>query len=250
MDSSGVLRMARSRVTRVSRGRIGTTVSRSRNGRTARPSTASGTCTIKHRADGWYAFFSVVIADTKPSETNNPVGIDMGITTFAALSTGEKIENPEFLRANERMLKIAQRTVSHRKKGSKRRKKAVQHLRLEHLRVQRSRRSFHFTLAYRLAKQLNPIFVENLNIKGMVGNHSLAKSISDASWGQFLGILSHSAESAGGACIAVEARGTSQECVCGEPVPKDLSVRIHRLVRAECHTFSPFRYIWARIVEP
>lgn len=187
------------------------------------------TCTVKRKADGWYALFSVVVADAKPPEVNNPVGIDVGITTFAALSTGEKIENPQFLRENEHTLKIAQRKVSRRKKGSSRRRKAVQHLKLEHLRVKRSRRSFHFTQAHRLAKRFNPIFVENLNIKGMVRNHCLAKSISDASWGQFLGILSHSAESAGGASIAVEAHGTSQECSgCGETIQKKLSERIHR----------------------
>lgn len=189
------------------------------------------TCTIKHRADGWYALFSAIVADAKLSGIDNPVGIDVGIKTFAALSTGEKIANPGFLRASERSLKIAQRTVSRRKKGSTRRRKAVRHLALEHLRVQRSRKSFHFTQAHRLAKRFNPIFVEDLNIKGMVRNHCLAKSISDAAWGQFLGILPRSAESAGGACIGVEARGSSQACVCGEPVPKNLGDRIHRCPR-------------------
>lgn len=183
------------------------------------------TCTIKRKSDGWYALFSTIVADVKPSEINNPIGIDVGIKTFAALSTGEKIENPEFFRESERTLKVAQRKVSRRKKGSARRRKAVQHLKLEHQRIQRSRKSFHFTQAYRLAKRFNPIFVENLNIKNMVRNHHLAKSISDAAWGQFLGILSHSAESAGGASIAVEARGTSQECVCGERVSNNLSIR-------------------------
>lgn len=186
------------------------------------------TCTIKRKADGWYALFSAVVADAKPSGIDNPVGIDVGIKTFAALSTGEKIENPQFLRASERELRVAQRKVSRRKKGSRRRRKAVQHLRLIHQRVERTRKSFHFTEAFRLAQRFNPIFVEDLAIKNMVRNRCLSKSISDAAWGQFLGILSRSAESAGGASIAMEARGTSQECVCGEPVPKDLSVRIHR----------------------
>jgi len=187
------------------------------------------TCTVKRKADGWYALFSVIVADAKPSEIDNPVGIDVGIKTFAALSTGEKIGNPEFLHKNERKLKVAQRKVSRRKKSSFRRKKAVRHLKLEHLRVQRSRKSFHFTQAHRLAKRFNPIFVENLNIKNMIRNHHLAKSISDASWGQFLGILFHSAESAGGAYMAVEARGTSQECSgCGTTIQKELSERVHR----------------------
>ncbi len=185
-------------------------------------------CTVKRRADGWYGLFSVVCTDPEPSTTRNPVGIDMGLASFATLSTGESIENPRYLRTSEQDLKVAQRKVSRRKKGSHRRRKAVQHLRRVHLRVQRSRKRFHFTEASRLVRRFNPIIVERLNIKSLVRNHCLAKSIADASWGRFLGILSRSAESAGGASIAVEARGTSQECAqCGRVVPKTLSDRWH-----------------------
>ncbi len=185
-------------------------------------------CTVKRRADGWYGLFSVVCGDPEPSTTRNPVGIDMGLESFATLSTGERIENPRYLRTSEGDLKVAQRKVSRRKKGSRRRRKAVQQLRRVHLRVHRARKSFHFTEAYRLVRRFNPIIVERLNIKNLVRNHCLAKSIADASWGQFLGILSRSAESAGGASIAVEARGTSQECAqCGRVVPKTLSDRWH-----------------------
>ncbi len=185
-------------------------------------------CTVKRRADGWYVLFSVVCEDPDPSTIRNPVGIDMGLERFATLSTGENIETPRYLRTHAQALKVAQRKVSRRQKGSHRRRKAVHHLRHVHLRVQRSRKSFHFTEASRLARRFNPIIVETLNIKGMVRNHCLARSIADASWGRFLGILSRSAESAGGASIAVEARGTSQECAkCGRVVPKTLSDRWH-----------------------
>lgn len=185
-------------------------------------------CTIKRKADGWYALFSVVVAESKPSKVNRPVGIDVGLEAFATLSTGERIDNPRHLRAAQRELRLAQRKVARRKKGSRRRRKAVAHLRLVHQRVERSRKSFHFTQAHRLSERFNPIFVENLNIRNMVRNPRLARSISDASWGQFLGILSRSAESAGGATIAVEAQGTSQECPeCGRRAPKKLSERRH-----------------------
>ena len=184
------------------------------------------TCTVKRHADGWFVVFSVAVADSVPSTVNNPVGIDVGLKTFAALSTGETIENPRFLRVAERSLKIAQRTVSRRKKGSGRRRLAVQHLRLEHQRVQRSRKSFQFTQAHRLVARFNPIFVEDLNIKGMVKNHALAKSIMDASWGQFRSILSGTAESAGSAVIAVETTSSpgparaSSSAVCSAAVPE------------------------------
>ncbi len=185
-------------------------------------------CTVKRRVDGWYGLFSVVCTDPAPSTLRNPVGIDLGLESFATLSTGERIENPRHLRTSEQALKVAQRKVSRRKRGSHRRRNAVQHLRQVYLRVQRSRKSFHFTEASRLARRFKPIIVEHLNIKGMVRNHCLAKAISDVSWGRFLRILSRSAESAGGASIAVEARGTSQECAqCGRVVPKTLSDRWH-----------------------
>jgi putative transposase len=187
------------------------------------------TCAVKHRADGWYALLSTEYEVKKPSNILNPIGLDVGLKEFAVLSNGDKIENPRYLRKNESVLRIAQRKVSKRKKGSHKRKKAVTHLALEHLRVYRTRRDFHFKVAKSLVEKYNPIFAEDLRVQNMLRNHRLAKSIADAAWGQFLGILSHSAESAGGASIAVEARGTSQDCsACGEKVPKKLSERVHR----------------------
>jgi putative transposase len=187
------------------------------------------TCTIKRRADGWYALLSVEQVSAKPVRPFNPIGVDVGISTFAVLSNGESVRNPRYFERNERTLAAAQRKVSRRKNGSSRRRKAVQHLRLEHLRVARTRRGFHFKTVKALVERFNPIFVEKLNIRGMLNNGRLAKHIADASWGQFLGILSTKAASAGSAVIAVEARGTSQECSnCGVAVPKALSERTHR----------------------
>lgn len=188
------------------------------------------TCALKRQADGWYALFSVIQEPIWRSiDEREPVGIDVGITSFAALSDGTTIANPEYAKAHRRAFRIAQRKVSRRKKGSERRRKAVRHLRIEHLRIRRARKSFHFTQAKRIVERFNPIFFENLNIRGMVRNHRLARSISDASWGQFLGILPRTAESASAATKAVEARGSSQECSeCGTTIHKELSERVHR----------------------
>ncbi len=113
------------------------------------------TCTVKRRADGWYALFSVVCDDPDPSPIRNPVGIDMGLDSFATLSTGEHIENPRYLRRNEHELTVAQRKVARRTQGSHRRRKAVQHLRQVHLRVQRGAEEFpvHRSLSSREAVQ-------------------------------------------------------------------------------------------------
>lgn len=188
------------------------------------------TCTIRKRADGWYALFSTEMAPAWRSINENPaVGIDVGILSFAALSSGDRIPNPRYREAQRRELRIAQRKVSRRVKGSRRRRKAADHLARIHLLVSRQRRDFHFKAAKSIVDRSSLIFFEDLNVSGMVRNRRLARQISDASWSSFLGILSRSAESAGVASRAVEARGTSQECSqCGGRVPKTLVVRIHR----------------------
>src|SRR5262249_35880523 len=90
----------------------------------------------------------------------------------------------------------AQRRVSRRVKGSKGRKKAARCLAKKHLKVKRQRRDFHFKEARKLVNQYQSIKVEDLNIQGMVRNHHLAKSISDAGWGQFIEIVIFKAEEA------------------------------------------------------
>src|SRR5207342_3242354 len=97
-----------------------------------------------------------------------------------------------------------------------------------HLKIARQRRDFHFKTAKPYSEQYQMIAVEKLHILNLVQNHSLAKSISDASWGAFLDILSEKAERAGHAVIRVNPRFTSQKChKCGEIVQKSLSVRTH-----------------------
>ena len=188
------------------------------------------TCTITKEADGWYVCFA---CEVEPQRIKHPstetVGVDVGIESFATLSTGEQIENPKFLRASEIDLKKAQRKVSRRKLRSNRRKKAVKLLAKQHQKVARQRKDFHFKVANRLVKDFSTIKFEHLNIQGMVKNHHLAKSISDAGWGNFISITANKAEEAGGQVEQVKAAYTSQTCSrCKHRHKMPLSQRIYR----------------------
>ena len=189
------------------------------------------TCMIKREADGWYVIFSVEEPrkEVEPAPKGS-VGVDVGIESFATLSDDEAapISNPQYFRGAEKELKKAQRRVSRRVKGSKGRKKAVRWLGKKHLKVKRQRRDFHFKEAVKLVEQYQSIKVEDLNIQGMVKNHHLAKSISDAGWGQFIEILIFKAEEAGRKVIKVNPAYTSQDCSrCGHRNRITLATRIY-----------------------
>ena len=110
-----------------------------------------------------------------------------------------------------------------RKKGSHRRRKAAKSTAQTHLKIARQRRDFHSKTAKQYAEHYQVIAVEKLQVLNMVQNHSLAKSIMDASWGAFLDILEEKAERAGHQVIRVNPRFTSQKCFkCGEIVQKSL----------------------------
>src|SRR6266567_1285239 len=185
------------------------------------------------RADGhWYA---LIVCETEPTEVHESgecehgaIGIDVGLKSFLTDSLGHTVENPRVYRKSQRTLRRKQRQICRRKKGSKRRRKAARNTAKTHLKIARQRRDFHYKTAKHYAEHYQVIAVEKLQILNMVQNHSLAKSIMDASWGAFLDILEEKAERAGHRVIRVNPRFTSQKCFkCGEMVQKSLSVRTH-----------------------
>jgi putative transposase len=189
------------------------------------------TCTVKHQVDGWYVIFAVEENQSRfLPKLGNSVGIDVGIESFATLSTGEQIENPRFLRQTERELKTAQRRVSRRtNKKSSRRRRAVKSLAKKHQKVARQRLDFFHKVSLNILREFDDIAIEDLNIKRMVKNHRLGKSISDAAWGTFASVLEDKAESAGRRVVRVPAAYTSQECSqCGQHLRKSLAVREHK----------------------
>jgi putative transposase len=187
------------------------------------------TLTIQKKASGWYACIAVEVPDLPKVEIQNAIGIDVGLESFLTTSDGEKVENPRHLRRAEERLKRKQRKVSRRQKGSHRRRKIVQELAKQHEHVANQRKDFHYKTAHHIFSRYDAVVVEDLKITNMVKNHRLAKSISDAAWGNFRLALESKAENAGRHLLKVPPHGTSQECSsCSEAVKKTLDVRVHR----------------------
>jgi putative transposase len=188
------------------------------------------TVTVCRMSTGkWFVCFSCdhVPARAFP-EVTDAVGIDVGLKYFCKDSDDHTIENPRFLRQGSNLIRRRSRSLARKKKGSQNRKEARVLLAKAHEKVYNQRYDFaHKTANYYVSKY-NEIYVEDLNIRNMVKNRHIAKSISDAAWGTFFDCLTYKAEEAGRQITKVNPRKTSQNCSqCGALVPKTLSVRVH-----------------------
>jgi putative transposase len=185
---------------------------------------------IIRRCDGYYAQFLIDHTRNIDKElTGKQRGIDLNLENFYTDSEGNRVENPRFLRQAEKKLKRRQRRLSRCQKGSKNRAKARQRLGKAHLKVSRQRKDWVCKLAQSVIKLSDLVAIEDLQVKNMVRNHRLAKSINDASWSQFRQWLEYFGTIYGVPVIAVAPHWTSQDCSnCGEKVLKSLSTRTHK----------------------
>ena len=189
------------------------------------------------KADGSYVQFCIKedIRVAKPREfepTKHCIGLDVGLKYFYADSDGNTVEIPQFYRKSEKRLNRLNRRKSKKfRKGkpqSNNYLKAKNRYARKHLRVSRQREEFAKRGAYSVIQSNDLIAYEDLNVKGMVRNRKLAKSINDVAWSTFRKWLEYFGFKYGKVTIAVPPHNTSQNCSnCGEKVPKSLSTRTH-----------------------
>jgi len=189
------------------------------------------TCTIKRHVDHWYACFSVDLPDPDPQRQKGiqkAIGVDAGLKSLLTLNNGQTIANPRWFRNSEKKVAKEQRRQARKQKGSNNRHKQNRKVAQLHRKIHNQRKDFHHKLSRKLVDSYDLIVYEKLTITNMVKNHHLAKSISDAGWGQLMCFTEYKAEEAGTLVEYVSAYNTTQLCSrCGKLVPKTLATRIH-----------------------
>lgn len=160
----------------------------------------------KNKANQYYASVLFEVEGELPSVSTEgkAIGLDMGLTDFCITSDGSKFTNPRWIDKHEHNLKIKQQALSRKQKGSKNRDQARFKVAKVHNRISRCREDFQHKLSRKIVNENQVIVVENLNIKGMVKNHCLAKSISQVGWGSFMTMLKYKAEEEGKVYLEVD----------------------------------------------
>lgn len=192
------------------------------------PRNPSSVTIIKDSAGRYFASFVVEIVPQLAPSTDKVVGIDLGLTHFAILSNGEKIENPRCHKKLLKRIKRANKKLSKCQKGSSRREVAKLKLAKLHTKAKDSRTDFLHKLTTRLVRENQALAIEDLNVSGLVKNRKLSRAISDAGWYSFRSLLSAKCER-DGRHLAVINRYlcTSQKCSnCGfQGGKKELHIR-------------------------
>lgn len=186
-------------------------------------------CTLIRTSSGKY-YVSFVHSSLKKEKqkTGKSIGLDLGLNHFIIDSQGNKIENPRFYRKSESKLKILQKALSKKEKGSKRYLKCKKKIALLHEKISNQRNHFLHNIANDIIDSYDKIYIEDLAVSNMIKNRRLSKSIADVSWSRFVSILSYKCEWYDKSLYKINRYfASSKTCSgCGYQLDKlDLSVR-------------------------
>lgn len=169
------------------------------------------TATIKIEPNGFFVYIACDNVPKKFNSENQTIGLDMGISKFCVTSGGDIIENPRHFQKYERKLRIANRSLDRKKKGSKRWDKQVSRLALIHQKISNDRVDFLHKESTKIAKNNSVVVVEDLDVSCLSKNKNFSKSIHDCGWGMFRTMLEYKTN-----VVRVAPKFSSQECnSCG-----------------------------------
>jgi len=195
--------------------------------------------TVSKNPSGKYyiSFLCVVEKPTKHKKTGKSIGIDLGLKDFIITSEGQRYCNPKFTKKYEAKLARKQRILSRKEKGSKGRDKARLSVAKVHEKITNSRNDMQHKVSSKLVKDYDLIAIEDLNVKGMVKNHCLAKAISDVAWSSFVTKLKYKAEWNDKEVIVIDRfYPSSKTCSCCDHVKESLSLDERTWTCSKCNT--------------
>lgn len=194
--------------------------------------------TVKRTNTGKY--FASLCCDVKidePEHTGECIGLDLGINDLIITSNCQKFDNKKFFRSNEKKTKHLQRELSRKKKGSHNREKARQKLAIAHEKLSNKRNNYLHQLTTKIVKENNIICIEDLNVKGMLKNHKLAKSLTDCSFSMIRMMLEYKCQWYNRQLIVIDRWSpTSKTCSCCGHVMKDWNLGIREWTCPKCGT--------------
>ena len=195
--------------------------------------------TVKRTNTGKY--FGSICCDVEvnePEHTGEIIGIDLGIKDLIIDSNGTKYDNKKFLKESERKIKHLQRELSRKKKGSHNREKARLKLAIAHEKLSNKRNNYLHQLTTKLVKENSIICIEDLNVKGMLKNHKLAKSIADCSFSMIRKMLEYKCQWYNRKLVVIDRWSpTSKKCNCCGHIMKDWNLGIREWDCPNCGTY-------------
>lgn len=195
--------------------------------------------TISKNPSGKYyiSFLCVVKKPNVNKKTGKSIGIDLGLKDFIITSEGQRYCNPKFLKKYEVKLARKQKILSRKQKESKGRYKARLSVAKVHEKITNSRNDMQHKVSSKLVKDYDLIAIEDLNVKGMVKNHCLAKAISDVAWSSFVSKLKYKAQWYGKKVVVIDRfYPSSKTCSCCNNVKESLSLDERTWTCSKCNT--------------